>query len=221
MTMLMMWLGKTSVALATDSKMTSIIDDVTKFDEVKKLHRFKPDKIMFGIEFGDGAMDWLTNCPCDNKHPYPEHWCDCSNAQNLNELERIIRNDLQDGNFPSPDSLRLWLAGFDEHGILGAFVLDGTGQRIRELMPGDVIFNDTSIMSVPKSERLDIVDFETQRKKLEQVFQTFKKDLDDKQTKFSGAKALEKVASEVISLCESSNNPSTIGGPLNYHIIFQ
>jgi len=203
MTMLMMWLDETSVALATDSKMTSTTNEVTK------LHLFQPDKIMFGIGFGVGAFEWLVNCPC-RKHPYPEHWRDCSNAKNLNELERIIKDDLRNGNFPQDSSLELWLAGINDQGILEAFVLDGKGQRFKKLMPGEVYLNSTVIKVInrvsPQSE-------------LKQRFYNLKKELDDKQIKFSGAEALQKVANEVLDLCEKSKN-SYIGGLLQYHVIF-
>lgn len=201
MTMLMMWLDDTSVALATDS----IIAGTTA--EVPKLHKFQPDKIMFGVGFGDtSSFVWLNNCPCPKHHPYPEHWRDCSSAQNLNDLERIIKNDLRNGNFPPESHLQLWLAGVNDQGILEAFVLNGKGQRVKELILGEVHFNGT----VAKRVRT--------QSELKQRFHSLKKDLDDKQVEFSGVKALEILGREVIDLCKQRCDPY-IGGPLQYHMI--
>jgi hypothetical protein len=201
MTMLMMYLDETSVALATDSIIAG------RTTEVPKLHKFQPDKIMFGVGFGDtSSFVWLNNCPCPKHHPYPEHWRDCSSAQNLNDLERIIKDDLRNGNFPPESHLELWLAGVNDRGILEAFVLNGKRQRVKELILGEVHFNGTVTKRVHTQSEL------------KQRFHSLKKDLDDKHVEFSGAKALEIVGGEVIDLCKESGNPY-IGGRLQYHVI--
>ncbi len=120
MTMLAMWLDERSVALATDSKMTGTDAKVTK------LHVVQPDRVMFGIGFGEGAFDWLSKCPY-YKDPYPEYWRNCSRAENIDELERFIRTDLEAGGFPQKTTLQLWLAGVNRHEILEAFILNGAG----------------------------------------------------------------------------------------------
>lgn len=214
MTMLAMWLDETSVALATDSKMTGTDD------KVPKLHLVPPGKVMFGVGFGDGAFEWLIDCPCNEEHPYPEHWRDCSQADNMDELERIIRNDLQVGEFPLECHLELWLAGANEQGILEAFILDETGCRVSELAPGNVIFNGTIIRSVSTQPELIASVPEIQPTKPEQQFQALKKEMDDKQIEFSGAKALKEVSRQLIEFCEENNDPY-IGGSLQYHVIFR
>jgi hypothetical protein len=212
MTMLAMWLDKKCVALATDSKMTGTSA------EVPKLHLVQPDRVMFGIGFGEGAFNWLVECP-HYREPYPEYWRDCSGAESVDELEQFIRYDLEAGEFPQEATLQLWLAGVNEQSVLKAFILNGAGRRERELTPGSVIFNSTVIQSVnsPQVQLLGSID--ARHLEPAKTFQTLKQEMDDKHIEFSGAKALEEISKQLIAVFEESNHPF-IGGPLKYHVIY-
>jgi hypothetical protein len=204
MTLLAMWLDEKSVALATDSRMSEPDGRVLN-DDVRKQHCLPSGKVMFGIGFGEGASQWLSSCPCE-KHPcYPEHWSECSKAENTDELERVIRNDLNSQGL-EPTSLQLCVAGINEKGNLEAFVLDGTGRRAKELVPDQVFFSPDSI------EFLGVL------LQLEPLFRKFKKEMDNKQTEFSGAEALKKTGDEIIRCCRKLNYPH-IGGEIRYQVI--
>jgi len=207
MTMLMMWLDKDSIALATDSRMTGIDKKV----DVKKLHRVQPGRVMFGIGFGKGANCWLSDCP-HYKDPYPEYWRDCSGAENVDELERFTRNDLIDGGFPEDVDLELWVAGVNEQGELEAFILDGRGNRIKELTPGGVAVNDTS--ELVTSRDCQILWEPKER------FWILKEEKDKEGIEFSGAEALREIGEQLIEFCEANDHPS-IGGSLRYHRIIR
>lgn len=207
MTMLIMWLDKDSVALATDSRMTGIDKKV----KVDKLHRVQPGRVMFGIGFGKGANCWLRDCP-HYKHPYPEYWRDCSGAGNVDELEQFIRNDLIDGGFPEDVDLELWVAGVNEQGELEAFILDGRGNRIKELTPGSVDFNVTSKRVTSRDGQI----LWGPKKR----FWTLKKEKDEEGVEFSGTEALGEIGEQLIKFCEANDHPS-IGGSLHYHRIIR
>jgi hypothetical protein len=213
--MLAMWLDEISVALATDSKMTGTDNKVTK------LHRVHPDRVMFGIGFGDGAFDWLRACPY-YREPYPEYWRVCSAAESVEELERFIRNDLKGGRFPENAHLELCLAGVNEHGILEAFILSGTGDRVKELVRGGVIFNNTSKYVTSKTAQVIAAIPGIDPTNLfwgpEERFWALKKVKDKGKVEFSGAEALKEISGRLIDFCEQNEHPS-IGGPLQYHRI--
>jgi hypothetical protein len=207
MTMLIVWLDKDSVALAADSRMTGI-DKKVKGD---KLHRVQPGRVMFGIGFGKGANCWLRDCP-HYEHPYPEYWRDCSGAENVDKLEQFIRNDLIDGGFPEDVDLELWVAGVNEQGELKAFILDGRGNRTKELTPGSVDFNVTSKWVTSRDGQIL---WEPKKR-----FWTLKEEKDKEGVEFSGAEALREIGEQLIEFCEANDHPS-IGGSLQYHRIIR
>jgi len=217
MTMLAMWLGKTSVALATDSNMTEFDEKsgrpILLASDVRKLHVLPSGKVMFGIGFGEGPINWLRSCPCEEGHDYPHHWGCCSEAQNVSELERFIRNDLQGGGFPAEyyHLLELWLAGFNGQGTLEAFTLNGAGCR-EELELDDVKFNETSArvcaqIKVPIGSQTSIG-----AQLLKRRFYVSKKQVG------SGADALRRTCQWLISLCEQ-HDCQLIGGEPQHHEI--
>lgn len=211
MTMLAMWLDENSVALATDSKMSG------EATEVPKLHRLNHN-VMFGIGFGPGAFEWLCIAPC-KKHPYPEHWRDCSQANNTNDLEKIIKEDLHTGGFPQESHLELWIAGINDQGGLEAFILNGAGHRVKQLTPGNVVFNNTIIECVSAQNELILSKFGVHPSIPEQKFYALKIEMDENLVKFSGTKALEEVCKQLIKICEDNDNPY-IAGSLQYQAIF-
>ncbi len=197
MTMLAMWRDKESVALTTDGKMTGCDKPV------QKLHIVHPNKVMFGIEFGGEAFEWLKRARCSKEHPYPEHWRDCSGAKNTDKLEQIIKRDLC--SYVRTGAIRIWLAGVNEQGDLEAFVLDESGNRIHKIKSG-AHFNKT-IECESKSRGISPG----------QLFQTLKKAM-DVQIRFSGAMALIETSRKLINFCESAGILH-ISGPLQCYII--
>jgi len=217
MTMLAMWLGETSVALATDSNMTEFNEKSGSLtllaSDVKKLHVLPSGKVMFGIGFGDGPINWLRSCPCDKGHDYPHHWGRCSEARNVDDLEQFIRRDLQDGGFPEKyhHLLELWIAGFNEQGTLGAFTLDGAGYR-EELTPGDAKFNEISAAVCARIKVPLIANPSTGTQLLKKKYYVLKEQMG------SDADALKETCQWLINLCEQ-HDCRFIGGELRYHEI--
>lgn len=142
MTLLAMWLGEQCVAMATDSRMVDLVEGQYKAvnDAVPKLHRVTGGNAMFAIGFGEGASDWLSNCQCSDHRNYPEHWRDCSQAKDIDELEEFVKHDLQTRDF-EPGDLTLDMAGINKGKGLEAFILNGAGRRTRELRTGCVVFS--------------------------------------------------------------------------------
>ena len=209
MTMLAMWRDEKSVALATDGKMTEYIKPV------QKLHIVQPNRLMFGIGFDGEAFEWLRRSRCSKEeHPYPQHWRDCSEAENTDALERFIKGNLcsyqieQKLPWSARGAIRIWLAGVNEQGGLEAFVLNDSGSRIHETKSG-AHFNET--IKCELKSRGDASP--------EQLFQTLKKAMDG-QIEFAGAMALIETSRQLINLCESAGS-LLIGGPLQCYIIIR
>jgi hypothetical protein len=218
MTMLAMWLGKTSVVLATDSRMLDSAGNPVK-EDVPKIYVLPSDKVMFGIGFGhDEVHKWLMKCECKCNHDYVHHWRCCSGAHSIDALEQAIKKDLHKGQFPPEhhNQLTLCLAGFNEQGTLEAFVLNGAGCRVKELKPDDdVFFNETSKQAYAQVALRNDPSFRDfcdlvqgrQSKLLENKFKTLKEE------KGSGAEALRETCQRLIDLCET-HSIREIGGEL-------
>ena len=214
MTLLAIWLGEECVALATDSrKGESNGEEYRPLDDcVTKLHCVPSADVMFAIGFGEEPSEWLSRCPCDEHSCYPEHWCECSRARSVEDLEKFIRSDLHQSDFDPEWPITLYVAGVNKHGDLEAFVLDGTGCRIKQLKPGSVVFSPPSL---PTEVRIGGKLIEEDPRKL---FESIEKKWEDEHVKCPGAKALEEAGTKIIKWCQKRNY-QYIGGRLQYHVI--
>lgn len=225
MTMIAMWLDEESVALATDSRMSNTDGS---YAEVRKLHRLPSGKAMFGVGFDtDEIFYWLCNCPCTSRHPYPEHWCDCSQAQSVSQLEQIIKGDLKAGDFPSKGNLELWMAGISAQGTLEAFLLDRSGRRTIELTPGHPLFNTTSQwmtergMLPLREQQIVATGLGLEAKGLwqpEKRFWALKEQFEGEKSELPGARALKETCQQLIDFCKEHER-SPIGGKLQFEVI--
>ena len=224
MTMLAMWLGTTSVALATDSQMTGDHGQIES-KNVQKLHCIQSGRVMFGVGFGEGAFEWLRQADCTRmKHPYPEHWRDCSQAEDVDALESIVRRDLQTGGFPTKCHFERWAEGISAQGALRAFILHGNGD-LKEISPGSAVFNETSKQVTQKGKMAGPLELLWAQKlgapvlwQPEIRFWHLKREKDNEQIVCSGAEALKETCEALVNICERSGNPY-IGGELQYNAI--